>query len=257
MQVETATAHRAVLDVHGVRLVAGKRPIDAVICEGEIVGLAGLEGQGQQRFLKALCGLYTPAEGRVDGRLPDGRNVPITNLHRAAKAGIAYLPGERKTEGILPVLSVLDNFAIGTLPQHARAGILRKGLLRQRLESYRHRLSMVYASPNAPITSLSGGNQQKVLLARWLAASPRVLLLNDPTRGVDMATKLKLYDAFRTTATEDGVALVLLSTEIEEFLTLCDRTLVFREDAVFAELDRATTTRASILAAMFGRGNGN
>lgn len=257
MEAETATTRRTVLGAHGVRLAAKKRPIDAVIREGEIVGLAGLEGQGQLRFLKALCGLFTPVEGRVDAHLPDGKIVPITNLHRAAKAGVAYLPGERKTEGILPVLSVLDNFGIGTLPQHARAGFLNKRLLRQRLETYRERLSMVYASSNALITSLSGGNQQKVLLARWLAASPRVLLLNDPTRGVDMATKLKLYDTFRATATEDGVALVLLSTEIEEFLTLCDRTFVFREDAVFVELDRPATTRAGILAAMFGRSDGN
>jgi len=157
----------------------------------------------------------------------------------------------------MPVLSVLDNFAMATLSQDSWFGILNRRAQHKKLAHFRERLSMVFASPKAPITSLSGGNQQKVLLARWMASSPRVMLLNDPTRGVDVATKLTLYDVFRETARDDGAAIVLLSTEIEEFLHLCDRTLVFRDGALFATLDRAETTRAKILAAMFGRTNGD
>jgi ribose transport system ATP-binding protein len=247
----------AILYARGIRLVEGAPAIDTVVREGEIIGLAGLEGHGQQRFLQILCGLHPPAEGVVEAVQPDGKTLRITSLHKAAKAGIAYLPRERKTEGILPVLSVLDNFAIATLPAFSRFGILQRGAQRRELAEFRDRLSMVFASPNAPITSLSGGNQQKVLLARWLAASPRVMLLNDPTRGVDMATKLKLYEVFREAAEQEQRALVLLSSEIEELVLLCDRTLIFRDGSVFAELERANTSRSSILAAMFGRTDGN
>jgi ribose transport system ATP-binding protein len=104
-----------------------------------------------------------------------------------------------------------------------------------------------------PIDRLSGGNQQKVLLARWLATEPRVLLLNDPTRGVDMATRLSLYDVFRDLARQSGTCIVLVSTEIDELLQVCDRTLVFRESHVFRELTRDEMTMSAIIAAMFGR----
>ena len=114
---------------------------------------------------------------------------------------------------------------------------------------------MVFAAPHAPITSLSGGNQQKLLLARWLAANPRIMLLNDPTRGVDVQTKTRLYQVFREMAQQERRTLVLLSTEIDELLQLCDRTLVFREGNVFAELPHSEISRAKVIAAMFGREN--
>lgn len=247
----------SVLRAQGIRLSPDASEINLDVNQGEIVGLAGLEGHGQQRFLQTLCGLHVPVSGSVEASLPDGQTIAITNIRKAAKAGVAYLPRERKTEGILPVLSVMDNFAIATLPQNARFGILNKKAQRQKLDAFRERLAMMFASPNAPITSLSGGNQQKVILARWLASNPRVMLLNDPTRGVDMATKLTLYDVFRELAKDQGTALLFLSTEIEELLQMCDRTLVFRDQSLFAELDRAHTTRDAILAAMFGRDNEN
>jgi ABC-type sugar transport system ATPase subunit len=248
----TPTA-KVILQARGIRLAASAPPMDVTIYEGEIVGLAGLEGHGQQRFLEALCGLYAPIEGQVEAILPGGKTIRVNNFHKAAQAGVAYLPRERKTQGILPALSVLDNFAIGTLPQKSRFGFINRQSLREQLGQFQERLSMIFASPSAPITSLSGGNQQKVILARWMATSPRAMLLNDPTRGVDMSTKLTLYQTFREMVETEGTALVLLSTEIEEFLQLCDRTLVFRDSSLFAELDRAATTRASVMAAMFGR----
>lgn len=253
MSTNTTPAAKAILQTHHICLAPGAPPIDATIYEGEIVGLAGLEGHGQQRFLEALCGLYIPADGYVEAILSDQSRVVINNLHKAARAGIAYLPRERKTQGILPALSVLDNFAIAALTQKSRFGFINKRGLAGQLNHFRERLSMTFSAPSAPITSLSGGNQQKVLLARWLATSPRAMLLNDPTRGVDMGTKLTLYKIFREMAENDGITVVLLSTELEEFLQLCDRTLVFRDRGLFAELDRAVTTRSSIMAAMFGR----
>lgn len=243
----------SILKAVGVQLRAGGAPIHADIRQGEIVGLAGLDGHGQEEFLEALCGLHKPLAGSVTAQTKDGQVVPVRDFHSAVQAGIAYLPRNRKTEGILPPLSVLDNFAISTLNRGARFGIINRGEQRRKLEAFRQRLSMVFASSSAPITSLSGGNQQKVLLARWMAAEPRLMLLNDPTRGVDLPTRLKLYEVFREMVHHDGATLVLLSTEIEEILQLCNRTLVFRDGHVFAELDYTQMSMSSIIAAMFGR----
>ena len=244
-----------VLSVRGIRLTERSRAINADILEGEIVGLAGLEGHGQQRFLEPLCGLHQPLAGTVETHLPHGGHERISDHHSASRAGIAYVPRERKTEGIFPALTVLDNFAIATLRSSARLGFLDRRAQRQQLASFKERLSMVFAAPHAPITSLSGGNQQKLLLARWLAANPRIMLLNDPTRGVDVQTKTKLYQVFREMAQQERRTLVLLSTEIDELLQLCDRTLVFREGNLFAELPHSVISRAKVIAAMFGREN--
>jgi ribose transport system ATP-binding protein len=252
---DTASPPTALLHGRGIRLYPGKPSFDATIFRGEIVGLAGLEGHGQEKFLLTLCGLSTLTEGLVEVSLSDGKTVSIKNLSTAAKAGVAYLPRDRK-QGIFPALSVLDNFRIATLSDGVRLGILDHRVHRSRLAQFRERLSIVFASPTAPITSLSGGNQQKILLARWMAASPRVLLLNDPTRGIDMATKFSLYKVFRETVSTGETSLVLLSTEIEELQELCHRVLVFRDDTLFTELRRPQITRASILTAMFGRIHG-
>lgn len=251
-----STAPLAVLSVRGVCLAEDAPAIDLDVQEGEIVGLAGLEGHGQQRFLEILCGLHKHASGIVEAHHPDGTTSAIRDLHSAARAGVAYLPRERKTQGVFPALSVLDNFAIATLGSTSRFGFLNRGVQRQKLQAYRERLSMVYASPRAAVTSLSGGNQQKLLLARWLAASPRVMLLNDPTRGVDVQTKMTLYEVFRDMTEKERKTLVLLSTEIDELIQLCDRTLVFREGSLSATLPRGAITRSSVIAAMFGRENG-
>lgn len=246
-----------VLEAHNILLHAGAAPITTSVSRGEIVGLAGLDGHGQEEFLETLCGLRAPLSGSVIVRTAAGDSKQIRDFQGAVRAGVAYLPRNRKTQGILPSLSVLDNFGVSTLDQSARFGFVNRRLQRQRLQHFRERLSMVFASPGAPITSLSGGNQQKVLLARWMAAAPRVMLLNDPTRGVDLPTRLKLYEVFRELAAQEGTALVLLSTEIEEVLQLCQRTLVFREGSVFAELDRAQLTMSHVIAAMFGRTHGD
>jgi ribose transport system ATP-binding protein len=147
---------------------------------------------------------------------------------------------------------VLDNFAVSTLGRDSRFGLISLDSRRQRYESYRKKLSIVAPRPEAPITTLSGGNQQKVLLARALALGPRMLLLNDPTRGVDVATRHVLYDVFRGLAA-DGMGLVILSSEVEEILLLCHRVLVFREQEVAADISKSDMTTEAVIAAMFGR----
>src|SRR5579859_646952 len=170
------------LIIRDVRVRPNAPPLDDVVVRGVIVGVAGLDGHGQEEFLEVLCGLRKPVSGQVLVRTRRGLTL-VKSLKGAARAGIAYLPRDRKAEGILPSLSVLDNFSIVILHKAARAGFLRRRYLRNRYNTFRQKLSIVAPKPSTPITSLSGGNQQKVLLSRWMAAEPRVMVLNDPTRG--------------------------------------------------------------------------
>jgi len=236
-------------------LTAGSAPFSGALREAEILALAGLEGQGQELFLQGLAGLQPPAAGRI--RIGSTGATAVASPIQAARAGIAYLPRDRRRTGIFPTLSVLDNFGLPSMRRFARLGILDRRRQRACLADYAAFLEIRMDDMAAPITALSGGNQQKVLLARWLALEPRVLLLDDPTRGVDLGTRLKFYDIFRRLAAETGVAMVILSTEIEEILEIGERVLVFRDVTVARELVRREMTIENVLAAMFGqKGNG-
>ena len=234
------------LTVHDLSLRADAAGFSARIGAGEILGLAGLDGHGQDVFLRALAGLE-----RISGAVTAG-GQRIANARAAEQARIVYVPRDRRSTGIFPGLSILDNFAIATPGRDRRGLLISPAARRARYEVWRTRLQIKAPSPEAPITALSGGNQQKVLLARALARDPQVLLLNDPTRGVDVATRHLLYDLFRDLA-RDGMVLVILSSEIEEILALCHRVLVFRDHALAAELSGPAMTPAGVIAAMFGR----
>jgi ABC-type sugar transport system ATPase subunit len=183
--------------------------------------------------------------------LVDGERV--SSPRRAFAAGVAYVPRDRRAESLFPSLSITENFALPTLQRDRRAGVVGWRRAAERLRVYVERLGIRLADQRQTITVLSGGNQQKVVLARWLAAGPRVLLLNDPTRGVDLGAKRDLYALLEEMA-GDGVAVVMLSTEIDELVELMDRVLIFREGSVSAELSGGQLDRASLISAFFGRG---
>jgi len=240
----------AALVIANVVLKAGKRALNERLRGGEIVGLAGLDGHGQEAFLAAAAGLERPLSGEVALEV-GGRTVPLRSFHSAARQGVAYLPRDRRTAGIFPNLSVLDNFAIASLSRDLRLGFINLAARRRRFETFRQRLSVAANDLDGSIARLSGGNQQKVLLARLLARNPVALLLNDPTRGVDVATRGVLYRLFRELAGE-GMTLGVLSTEIEELTNLCDRVLVFRDYELTARLEGERLTAPQVIAAMFG-----
>jgi ribose transport system ATP-binding protein len=239
------------LEGSGLRLGEDSPAFDFHLRSGEIVGLAGLDGHGQAAFLEVLAGLRIPSSGTVSVGT-GAASVPITDARTAYRHGIVYLPQDRKSEGIFPSLSILDNFRILTLDRSSRFGFIGAGRARAAFERHRESLGIALSGPSAPITSLSGGNQQKVLLARLLESRPRAMLLNDPTRGVDYPTRLALFAAFEQLAMASGVAIVVLSTEIDEIVSHCHRAIVFREGAPRAELGRADLTREAVLDGMFG-----
>jgi ABC-type sugar transport system ATPase subunit len=217
---------------------------------GEIVGLAGLEGHGQDGFLRTLW--TGAADGEVVRRAED-RTTVIRSATQAAELGVVYVPRDRRTESIFPSLSIRDNFAAATLPEDRRYGLLLRSRTDRRLARYREQLAITLGSVGLPITTLSGGNQQKIVMARWLAADPAVLLLNDPTRGVDLNAKRDLYKMLRD-LTAQGVAVVMLSSEVDELIELMDRVLVFREGSVFAALGRDELSRERLVTSFFGGG---
>jgi ABC-type sugar transport system ATPase subunit len=195
------------------------------IRSGEVVGLAGLEGQGQERFLLKL----REAAG------PDG----------------AFVPRDRRGESIFESKSVTENFALPTLREDTGFGLIRPGRSVARLKEFTEGMRIKYSRPDDEIVTLSGGNQQKVVLARWLATRPKILLLNDPTRGVDLNAKRDLYRLLGELAVE-GMAIVMLSTEVDEHIELMDRVLVFYEDICRFEFKRETMSREGLVGGFFG-----
>lgn len=232
-----------------LRLAAASEPIDFELRAGEIVGLAGLEGHGQDQFIKRLAGVAGGA-GSVVRLLPGG---PARLTERNGDAlGVAYLPRERRGESLFESMSIRENFALPTLGTHRRGGLLDTGSINRKFEAFAHLLSLRFGAAHDAISTLSGGNQQKVLLARWLATDPQVLLLNDPTRGVDIGTKREIY-AILDRLSSTGMSIVVLSSEVDELVDLADRVLVFRDQAVFARIPHTQLSTESIVAAYFGQ----
>ena len=246
-------ARRASIRAEGVVLAGGRPPVDLEVTSGSIIGLAGLEGHGQETLLEVLACLRRPLSGRVTVEHPDGERREVRDPRAADRAGIAYLPRDRKREGIFPSMTVLDNFALASLKRFTRLGVLRPKVLISAFEDAKERLGIIVGSERDYITTLSGGNQQKVLLARALALQPSILLLNDPTRGVDANAKASFYEIFRLLAKADGMAIVVLSTEITELVELCERVLVFHAGRLERVCEASTLTEANILAGMFGQ----
>jgi ribose transport system ATP-binding protein len=221
------------------------------VCAGQILGLAGLEGQGQVEFVECLSGLRKPVSGQSLAQGDNGQFHPVRNYGGANRLGIRYVPRDRRHEGLFGPLSVFDNFAVTLWSDLNRFGLLRRQQARKRFGAFSESSRLVSASPARAISTLSGGNQQKILLGRWIAMNPRVLVVNDPLRGVDANTKDELYGLFRRLAA-DGVAIIYLSTEITELLTLTDQIAVFHEGSVVAMLPSETSSDTDVVAAMFG-----
>jgi ribose transport system ATP-binding protein len=238
------------LDCKSLRVALEGRRFDLSVLKGQILGIAGLEGHGGDRFVSCLAGVRRPAGGEILVRAKDSM-VPLRGYRDAFRHKIAYVPGSRQREGLFAPLSVVDNLTMPVMNRLSRLGLFRWSSLLKPTMNYVQDLGIEARDVNAPVVLLSGGNQQKVLVARWLATNPMVLVMNDPLRGVDQATKNDLYGLLRSLVA-NGTAIVLLSTEIEELLTVCDRVAVFHEQSLGEVIERNRLSYDAILRAMFG-----
>ncbi|MEU3599121.1 sugar ABC transporter ATP-binding protein [Streptomyces sp. NPDC006798] len=226
-------AAEPVLRVEGLTRSGEFAPVDLELRPGEIVGLAGLVGSGRSEILETIYGARRPDAGRV---LVDGRPLRPGSVRAAVAAGIGLAPEERKAQGLFLIESVTRNVTISTLSRFARAGRLDRSAERAAAHRAVRELSLRPDNPDAPVRTLSGGNQQKAVLARWLLRGCRVLLLDEPTRGVDVGARAELYAVVRRLA-DEGLAVLLVSSEVPEVLGLADRVLVLREGSVVHTAD--------------------
>ncbi|HLU74835.1 MAG TPA: sugar ABC transporter ATP-binding protein [Nonomuraea sp.] len=215
---------------------------------GEVVGLGGLMGAGRSETARAIAGALPVDAGQVTVAGAAARKWSIRD---AVRAGIGLVPENRKTEGIVPTLSVRDNIALAALPRLSRAGIVSDARIDGIVTTFIQRLGIKAVSPHQPAGELSGGNQQKVLLARWLAMHPKVLLLDEPTRGVDVATKVEMQALLDELAVA-GLAIMLISSDVAELVENCDSVVVLRDGAITGRLTGPEVTEDRILAALAG-----
>jgi len=223
-----------VLAVHGLSRADAFDDIGLTVRSGEILGLAGLVGAGRTEVARAIFGLDDADAGTIE---VDGQAVRIQGPRDAVRAGIAYVPEDRKRDGIVPQLSIKDNISLSVLDRVAVGGWIRPGAERTLAQQKAAELTVSPPAIAPRVDTLSGGNQQKVVFAKWLATKPRVLILDEPTRGVDVGAKADIHTIIGELAAQ-GTAIILISSELPEVLAVSDRIVVLHEGRIAAELPR-------------------
>ena len=213
--------------------------------QGEILGIAGLLGSGRTELLRAVAGFEKPASGIVE---VNGVKVRNHNALHIKNLGVGLTPEDRKREGIVTDLSIAENMVMSDYAKVSTAGVLQPTLISRAAGALRRRLDMKAENLDHSIATLSGGNQQKAVIGRWLHAGSNVLLLDEPTRGVDVGSKAQIYDIMRQLAA-DGAAVVFISSELEELPLVCDRVIVLRDGHLTAEFQAPQIRAAELLAA--------
>ncbi len=233
------------LELTGLSLHGAFADVTFSVRQGEIVGLAGLVGAGRSEVAQAIVGVVRPTAGQIR---VFGREVRISDPNVAAHLGIAYVTEDRKAFGLLPNRAVRENATISNLARFSRFGLLQLGQEKSFVRGIIERLDVRLSGMEAEIQNLSGGNQQKVLIGRALAVEPRILIFDEPTRGVDIGAKSEIYK-FIEEIVAGGVAVVLISSELEEILRLADRVIVMRRGRIAATLPRAEANETNIMRA--------
>lgn len=252
------TTERA-MKARGLAIWPDAKSFDFDLRRGEIVGVAGLDGQGQDAFVRVLAGVMPASRGLVQVADRNGKWSPVRTLAEAVRGKIAYVSGDRKREGIFASLSIFENMVMPLYREKKRAGVLGiidHATLATIFKREAENLLIKFGVKEDRITSLSGGNQQKVLIGRGFAMRPDVIVLNDPARGIDVGAKTELYKHLRAFA-EQGRAVVYMSSEIEEFIGFATRVIVFRDGTPFDAFDGSRLQTKRVLEAMFGQTSGD
>jgi inositol transport system ATP-binding protein len=234
-----------VLCVRGLGLPPHFRDISFELHAGEILGIAGLVGAGRSKLAEALFGVTPASSGKI---LIGGAEIEVDSPHAALSCGMAFVTEDRKETGCLLTLSVLDNLEIAVLTRDfVRLGFVRGAAVREACTAISRQLRVKTPNLGEPIANLSGGNQQKVLIGRWLLTGPRILILDEPTRGIDVAAKAEIHQLIAQLAAQ-GAAVLMISSELPEILGMSHRVMVMHEGRVTGILEREEADQEKIMA---------
>jgi rhamnose transport system ATP-binding protein len=240
-------AGEPLLEVRDLASPAVFEPVSFDLSKGEVLGLYGLKGAGRMDVVRALFGLDPHSTGEVRVH---GRRVRIDSPQAAIRHGLAYASRDRKKQGLFPNLNVRENLTLTALGRLSRSGFIWPRRERAACNRYLERLQVRTAGSEQPIGDLSGGNQQKVVLARWLLNRPQVLILDEPTAGIDIGARLEIYQLIQQLSA-DGIGVLLVTSELPELLALSDRVLVMHEGAMVGAFDRHAATEEAIMHAIY------
>jgi ribose transport system ATP-binding protein len=246
--IEAEVAVEPMLQLHGVRLRQEADPMDLVVRPGEIVGVGGLEGQGQKALFDVIFGMAAPAAGRVE---MDGARLRPGSVRSAVRRGIGLVPESRKDEGLFLELSVRDNASIASLAKWSHGGVLGGAGESVAVRKILAQLGVPEGRARRDVGTLSGGNQQKIVFAKWMLRGAKLLLLFDPTRGVDVGAKAEIFELMRAHA-RNGGAVLFFSSELEELVNIPNRVLVMYGSTAAATLSGAALTKTALLTALLG-----
>jgi simple sugar transport system ATP-binding protein len=226
--------------------------MDMTIAKGEVVGLAGLLGSGRTETARLIFGLDKAQTG---GMRVDGRKVSFHSPRQAIREGFAFTPENRKVEGVIPHLSVRENIVLALQARQGAARVISRKRQLELAEEFIRRLGISTPGPEQAVMNLSGGNQQKVLLARWLATQPRLLILDEPTRGIDVGAKAEIEKTMQELRAQ-GMAILFISSELEEVVRSCERVIVLRDRAKVGELTGDQISEENIMRTIAGHEHG-
>ena len=241
-----AAAGEVVLSAEGLRIGRKVRDARVEVRERQIVGLTGLLGSGRTEVARAIFGADPPDAGTIE---ISGRPVSPQEPAEAIALGVGYCSEDRKADGIVPDMSVRENMTLGILPRLTSMGIVDEARQREIVDKFMKRLAIKASSAEQKIRELSGGNQQKVLLARWLCTDPKLLILDEPTRGIDVGAKAEIQALIRELA-DQGLGVLMISSELEEITEGADRVFVLSDGRTVADLSHAEASAGAIIAAM-------
>jgi monosaccharide-transporting ATPase len=241
------TAGAPLLSAQQLGRAGAVNPLDLCIQRREVVGLAGLLGSGRTETARLLFGIDRASTGRIE---IDGRPASLRSPRRAIRHGFGFCPEDRKTEGLIPQLSVRENIVLA-LQAHKGWRRLAPRAQQRLAEHYIQALKIATPSAERPVSELSGGNQQKVILARWLASQPRLLILDEPTRGIDVGAKVEL-ERLVAQLCDQGMAILFISSELEEVVRNCQRVVVLRDRNKVGELSGGDIRLPTILRMIAG-----
>lgn len=236
----------ALLTVKGLSRKFAFQEIGFSLRKGEILGLCGLVGSGRTEIARGICGIDRPDKGTV---LLDGKEIRIRNYADAIQNGICYLTESRKEEGLFLEMDIVDNICALQIDRYSKGGILQKKEMERVTDVFQKDLNIKYSDKKQTVNSLSGGNQQKIMIAKLLALNPKIIILDEPTRGIDVGSKSEIHRVLRELS-NSGIGIIVISSEMPEMIGVCDRIAVIREGRLIAQLEGDDITQERIIASI-------